>query len=258
MAGKPVVVLSSLKVANELLSKHDITTTRTNHYIVLKDKRSAIYSSRPPATVVGDILAGGRSIVSLIYGPLDIQEGQARDLLHRLLNDPERWTFHVERSISLDIVQLVYGTTLPEKNHEYMWGRCLHLLHTYFHLEHVGAIVEIFPFLQYLPSALAQWKRKAQDMCREYDGLFGMWLNEAISSVTPPLQSPSLLMAFVLAMIRHPEVMRKAQDELDEVLGRERLPTSDDSDSLVYINAVVKELLRWWPVAPLGLCLIIV
>jgi hypothetical protein len=59
--------------------------------------------------------------------------------------------------------------------------------------------------------------------------------------------------AFVLAMILYPEVQRKAQQELDTVVGSGRLPQFDDRDRLPYINAIVKEVLRWHPVAPLAI-----
>ncbi len=50
----------------------------------------------------------------------------------------------------------------------------------------------------------------------------------------------------------HPEVQKKAQKELDAVVGTERLPGISDRPSLPYVNAVVKELVRWYPAAPLG------
>lgn len=53
-------------------------------------------------------------------------------------------------------------------------------------------------------------------------------------------------------MTLHPAVMCKAQAELDAKVGRGRPPTFDDADSLPYIQAIVKEVLRWRPVAPLG------
>ncbi|KAL0958951.1 hypothetical protein HGRIS_014263 [Hohenbuehelia grisea] len=63
----------------------------------------------------------------------------------------------------------------------------------------------------------------------------------------------SALSAFVLAMVIYPQVQRKAQEELDRVVGTSRLPGFEDRDSLPYIDAIVKEVLRWNPVAPLGL-----
>ena len=53
-------------------------------------------------------------------------------------------------------------------------------------------------------------------------------------------------------MVLNPHVMRKAQDQLDEVVGRERLPEYSDMENLPYITAIIKELLRWNPPAPLG------
>ncbi|KAJ8454613.1 hypothetical protein ONZ51_g12927 [Trametes cubensis] len=61
------------------------------------------------------------------------------------------------------------------------------------------------------------------------------------------------LEGFFLAMAMYPAVQRKAQAELDKVVGLNRLPDHNDSDELVYINAVVKEALRWHAVMPLGL-----
>ncbi|KAL7954630.1 cytochrome P450 [Trichoderma compactum] len=58
--------------------------------------------------------------------------------------------------------------------------------------------------------------------------------------------------AFVLAMIMNPHVQRKAQEEIDNVVGPNRLPTRDDQENLPYVNAIVKESLRYFPVAPMG------
>ena len=53
-------------------------------------------------------------------------------------------------------------------------------------------------------------------------------------------------------MALYPEVQKRAQKELDRVIGHGRLPEFSDRDSLPYIDAVVKELLRWHPVIPSG------
>ena len=54
-------------------------------------------------------------------------------------------------------------------------------------------------------------------------------------------------------MVRNPEAQRKAHDELDRVIGRERLPELEDKDSLRYIDAICKEVLRIYPSLPLGI-----
>ena len=53
-------------------------------------------------------------------------------------------------------------------------------------------------------------------------------------------------------MARNPEVMKKAQEELDRVVGKERLPDFSDRDNLPYIDALIKELLRWNPPFPMS------
>ena len=58
---------------------------------------------------------------------------------------------------------------------------------------------------------------------------------------------------FLLAMAMFPDVQRTAQCELDTVIGRGRLPTPGDLESLHYTRALVKELLRWHVVTPVGL-----
>ena len=58
--------------------------------------------------------------------------------------------------------------------------------------------------------------------------------------------------ALILALAMHPEVQRKAQAELDNVVGPDRLPEFSDRDALPYVNAIVKEIVRWHAVAPVG------
>jgi cytochrome P450 len=61
------------------------------------------------------------------------------------------------------------------------------------------------------------------------------------------------LLWWTLAMIAFPEVQRRAQAEIDAVVGRDRLPTFADASHLPYVCAIIKEILRWRPVAPFGM-----
>ena len=54
-------------------------------------------------------------------------------------------------------------------------------------------------------------------------------------------------------MLLYPKVQSKAQAELDRVIGPNRLPEFSDRQDLPYIRAICKEILRWQPIAPLGL-----
>ena len=62
----------------------------------------------------------------------------------------------------------------------------------------------------------------------------------------------SAIYSFYLAMMMYPEVLRKAQAEIDRVIGSDRFPTFADQADLPYLDAVAKEVVRWGPVVPLG------
>ncbi|CAH0019846.1 unnamed protein product [Clonostachys rhizophaga] len=63
----------------------------------------------------------------------------------------------------------------------------------------------------------------------------------------------STLSFFYLAMILYPEVLRKAHEEIEKVVGSDRLPNFDDRPNLPYVEGIVKEMYRWQPVVPLSL-----
>ena len=65
-------------------------------------------------------------------------------------------------------------------------------------------------------------------------------------------QSTSAAIALLVALANNPDIQRKAQMELDAVLGSDRLAVVSDRPSLPYVHAIVKELLRWYSVTPLG------
>ncbi|PPQ81814.1 hypothetical protein CVT25_013650 [Psilocybe cyanescens] len=154
------------------------------------------------------------------------------------------------------------------------------------------AALSVSPFIdvpcrsvRYIPEWVpgASFKRKAREWRAAVMGMkeepFATVVNEMKSGKAPPSFVSNLLndlgsekdseedeietikncagiayaASFVLAVLVHPEVQRKAQQELDAVVGRDRLPDFNDRPSLPYTSAIVKEVLRWNPVTPLGL-----
>ena len=78
--------------------------------------------------------------------------------------------------------------------------------------------------------------------------------SELHKSVTPYLvelnmwmQTAVVLTTFILMMIRHPEVAKKAQAEIDEVIGSDQLPSLEDRVYLPYIDCILKEVMRCVP-----------
>ncbi|XKL64910.1 hypothetical protein PGB90_004996 [Kerria lacca] len=81
--------------------------------------------------------------------------------------------------------------------------------------------------------------------------------DELMSALSDMLQSSNEstgnTLAFALLYVSlNPEVQDKIHNELDSVIGRERLPKLDDRNSLPYGNAVLYETMRINPIPPLS------
>ncbi|KAL5113637.1 hypothetical protein ACEQ8H_008476 [Pleosporales sp. CAS-2024a] len=66
--------------------------------------------------------------------------------------------------------------------------------------------------------------------------------------------SAASTLIFIMAMAQFPHMLAKAQEEVDRVCGgASRMPSRDDMANLPYITACMLEVLRWRPIAPLGI-----
>ncbi|KAI0295334.1 cytochrome P450 [Multifurca ochricompacta] len=82
-----------------------------------------------------------------------------------------------------------------------------------------------------------------------------IWVTKAVPGIIYSAGSDttvSALSTFFLAMILYPEVQCKAQAEVDSITCGSRLPDFSDFNELPYVNAILKEVLRWHPVSPLS------
>ena len=64
------------------------------------------------------------------------------------------------------------------------------------------------------------------------------------------IQSALSIAFFCVAL--HPAAQKRGQEEIDRVVGTERLPTFEDRASLPYVEALWRETLRWRPALPVG------
>ena len=63
----------------------------------------------------------------------------------------------------------------------------------------------------------------------------------------------AMITACLHAMTKYPDIQRKAHEEIDAAIPRDRSPQWSDYDKLPYISQIVKETLRWRPTAPLAI-----
>lgn len=53
-------------------------------------------------------------------------------------------------------------------------------------------------------------------------------------------------------MCQNPDIQAKGRDEIERVIGTDRLPTFEDRQSLPYVEAIYREVMRLHPALPLG------
>jgi len=63
--------------------------------------------------------------------------------------------------------------------------------------------------------------------------------------MSAPVKTSTVLQTFIFMMQDHLSVQRLAQQEIDSIVGRSRLPSFEDRASLPYVNALCKELIRF-------------
>ncbi|KAI0794213.1 cytochrome P450 [Fomes fomentarius] len=250
-ASRPRVCGDDAKVAHEILAK-----------------RSANYSNRPTSTMIN---LAGLSWISVLkeYG---LEWRQHRRVLHRwfnsavvgqyrpvqlkitrrflrgLLNSPTNMVNQLKLLFAATTLSVAYGIEVAEEDDEY------------FHM--VERIAEIGEELT-VPGSCSTRQRTPKML---------VWARTRLSPSTSTNRGPSLwtmhnghnlswsakksqqqfTAAFFLAMALYPEVQKKAQQQLDSVITHGRLPEFSDLQALPYIRAIVKELLRWHSVTPIG------
>ncbi|KAG1830326.1 cytochrome P450 [Suillus variegatus] len=62
----------------------------------------------------------------------------------------------------------------------------------------------------------------------------------------------TVLQTFLLAMVLYPDVQVRARAEIDQVVRHDKMPCLNDRASLPYIDAILREVMRWYPITPLG------
>ncbi|KAJ3485033.1 hypothetical protein NLI96_g5228 [Meripilus lineatus] len=210
--------------------------------------------------------------------------------LQRLLHTPEAVAAHIRKTAGSIILMMSHGYTVQEEEDPIV-NLVDVATEQFSEATRPGAfLVDVLPVLRYVPSwfpgagfqkIAVSWSKTANDMADiPHDFVKQqMRMGTDISNYTSRLldtdkltsdkefnikwsaaslyaggadTTVSAIYSFFLAMTLYPEVQRKAQEEIDIVVGNDRLPTFEDRGNLPYVEALVKEVFRFKPVAPLG------
>ncbi|PPQ80126.1 LOW QUALITY PROTEIN: hypothetical protein CVT25_001425 [Psilocybe cyanescens] len=291
LLGQPVLVLGSLKRTNDLFEKRSSNySDRIRMPMVLELMEMDYNMSLLP---YGQWWRRHRRVFNQHfhqntvwrYRPIQLRE--ARALLHRLLISPENFLHHIRHSFSATIMSVAYGISVEDSGDPYITNAEEALVG----LAEAGIpgsfLVDLIPALKYIPSWFpgAGFRRKAEQWRKVNNELAQKPFKQVEDEMQNGTALPSLaatlierlpdkshdlyaeerkiaedvaavayaVQAFFLAMALYPEVQKKAQAELDSVLGGNRLPDFSDRESLPYINALLKESVRWYQVTPLAI-----
>lgn len=215
----------------------------------------------------------------------------ALELARDLLRTPDDFREHIKHAAAASIIRAVYGIRIAHKDDPYadIAERAMEaakvalpgnsLMDVVPQLRHIPPWVPIFGrwtaqahAVRKYPIAMLEvpYKRAKDDMrtgaaqpCMAHEMLERLQTDPtvteqvikdacAVSYLGGADTSVGTLVSFVMAMVLWPEYQRKAQAELDRVLG-DRLPDFADQESLPYVEAILRETYRRYPVAPLGI-----
>ncbi|KAJ7594361.1 cytochrome P450 [Mycena floridula] len=217
---------------------------------------------------------------------LGMQSDESKVAMYQISTDPQNYEQHLQRYAASVATSSAYGRRVNSVQ-EWVVKENMEAMDYLTSVSIPGKyLVESWPWLLKLPRSL-QWFRREPEERRQRDIKFLMHMfndvksrmqdgtcpdclaSQAIANmdgtlsdlqVAYSLSTPfgagiettaGTLSCFILAMLHFPEVMKKAQAELDQVVGH-RLPAFSDRENLPYVNAVVNETLRWRPIAVLG------
>ncbi|CAM1502372.1 Fc.00g043560.m01.CDS01 [Cosmosporella sp. VM-42] len=212
-----------------------------------------------------------------------LQDVESKQLIFEMLSTDEFSDRYHRYSSSL-IYALAYGRRMTQGNEPEVQA-IDQVMDDFLYAARVGTwIVDSIPALNILPTWLAPWK-KYGDKLHQFEAEFYMknmlaaqqtpswnW-SKQVQNMKEGAAMPKLELAydvgivyeagsdtttmalevFTMAIILYPDVAREGQKELDCIVGRERLPTFEDQASLPYVNAILKEVLRWRPVSAGGI-----
>ena len=218
------------------------------------------------------------------------QNAEAVQMLRDYVVRPDQHMLHPKRYSNSIIMSLLFGIRTPNVDTPHM-TKLYDMMENWSQLMEPGNTppVDIFPFLHWIPESwLGHWVSRSRNVGDEMSGLYsgmvelvqerrakgvnrgsftdvvleqneklGLSFHELYFLVGTMMEggsdtTSSIVIAFVHAMTKWGDVLKKAHREIDAVMGEERTPVWSDYEKLPYVAQIVKEAMRWRPVVPLA------
>ncbi|KAI0755468.1 cytochrome P450 [Irpex lacteus] len=278
--GNCLVVINSEKAAVELMEKRSATYSDRPPLPVLERcgwKDGVIIAGAGQEWAAQRKLIQRPLAKATIPEYASIQEEEVRLLLSGLLEQPQDYFRLLRRYTAGILTAVVYGHRIHSVDDEYYkLAEDVDLLYSALH----PTIMDISPYFEYLPSWFPgawfiDYIKKTRPVIdhmidmplkRVWDAVMSdqvfesslasqaleaasaggiprcertltLW-HDGIGGVDTSLQT---LHWFIATMVLNPDIQSRAQSEIDEVVGRDRLPTFADRDALPYIQCLMQE-----------------
>ncbi|KAG6829138.1 hypothetical protein H0H87_012507 [Tephrocybe sp. NHM501043] len=289
LAGFPVILIGDIKVAKELLEKHSAKHSSrpvvpyVRHHIDPTKAYWGVCEQGETHTVGRKLTAGLMSTVRA--GKTEpLQEFEAVLNIQNLLDDGGKdWFHHMDRVAASTVLAAGFGMHCPT-GHEQDLKEIIKASSNYAYKKLCtpsASIINVLPFLDYIPGPMP-WRTRAKEYREREDAIYKKLIEDAVTGkgagmntwaaafarkdkpegdqrrlmnqfTGAAIETTALsLQTFVLACIRYPEWVATAQKEIDAVVGADRLPSFKDRPFLPYVEAIVRETLRWRPAARFG------
>ncbi|KAJ7880112.1 cytochrome P450 [Mycena leptocephala] len=254
----------------------------------LLEKRSSIYSDRR----IHRRLFNQQFNMVASSSFSGAQRTAAHALLRRLLNNPAGFRDHLKQMAGEVIISVTYGIDVQPIDDPYVALAEEAIKSLSNARVPGRFIVDSIPILKYLPEWFpgAQFKRIAREgrflsqairnvpfaetkrrmtsgevtscftskALRDLESGGKHFQESTVKNVAAAMYAAgahttvSALSSFILAMLANPDAQKKAQLEIDSVVGRGNLPDFSDKQAMPYVAALIKEVLRWGNVLPFG------
>jgi cytochrome P450 len=292
LAGDDMVILSDPADAEELLARRakNYSSRRPLIYAGKYESNDMRLSLLPYNDVLKRQRAAFASMLQprAIGGYEELQHQESLRLLVDLAKTPENYYHHVQRFPASLVFKLTFAQPLNDDGKDL--ATAISIFVGFVKDITPGAhLVDTFPMLDLLPDFLSPWRAEAKRKHERELELYGrlsedvkarmqkepelecfaarLWDQQAKlgipdeelyyiagSAFVAGTDTSSLtLLWFIMAMALYPATMKKAQKEIDSIFQADTLPGFSAMKSLPYCAALIKEMIRWGPAAPLSL-----
>ncbi|KAF3391846.1 hypothetical protein DPV78_010698 [Talaromyces pinophilus] len=287
---RTVIVIGSYEIAHDLLDKRSaMYSTRPELHIASKHLAKNMSMALMPGGKKWQ--THRRIVVSMLNSAANkrnqyVQDIESKQVVHDLLTSHDFSSSFERYAMSLAFT-LAYGIRLdsitrPEISEMRFVIHCL-----LDGLKNVTmAMVELFPLLDHLPQFIAPWKKFWQERhnrtiqfllqnlqyARSKQKSSWTWAREVQQALDQTGKVSDAQVAYLVgtmneaavetttgtlrtaikALLLYSTVAKRAQQEIDDIVGSDRLPRFEDLPQMPYMDALIKEVLRWQPVTPLG------